>query len=152
MRIAIGSDHAGYALKEAIKSFLPEMGSEVVDCGAGSEASVDYPDFGFAVADAVSMAQCDRGILICKSGIGMSVVANKVLGIRAALCYDVEAARLSRAHNDANVLVMGAAWMDPDRAREMVGVWLETAFEGGRHLKRLEKIMDFERDRSSIKD
>jgi RpiB/LacA/LacB family sugar-phosphate isomerase len=149
MRIGIGSDHAGYALKEAIKSMVPEMGFEVVDYGTGGDASVDYPEFGFAVADAVSGAQCDRGILICKSGIGMSIVANKVLGIRAALCCDVETARLSRAHNDANVLVLGAAWVDPEEARRIIDVWMTTPFEGGRHLRRLERIMNFERDRSS---
>jgi len=149
MRIGIGADHAGYALKEQIKSMLPELGAEVVDYGTGAETSVDYPEFGFAVAEAVTAAHCDRGLLICKSGIGMSIVANKVLGIRAGLCYDAEAARLCRAHNDCNVLVLGAAWVDAGQAREIIRVWLETAFEGGRHLRRLEKIMNFERDRSS---
>ncbi len=149
MRIGIGADHAGYALKEAIKSFLPELDAEVVDYGTGGDRSVDYPEFGFAVADAVVGAQCDRGILVCKSGIGMSIVANKVFGIRAALCYDPEAARLSRAHNDSNVLVLGSAWVDADRAREIVKVWLDTSFEGGRHLRRLEGILDFEREHSS---
>jgi RpiB/LacA/LacB family sugar-phosphate isomerase len=150
VRIGIGADHAGYALKEAIKSFLPDLGAEVVDYGAGSDASVDYPEFGFAVADAVAGAQCDRGILICKSGIGMSIVANKVFGVRAALCYHKEAARFSRAHNDANILVLGSAWVDAENAREIVGIWLETPFEGGRHLRRLEGILNFERDHSSL--
>ena len=149
MRIGVGADHAGYVLKEAIKSFLPDFGVEVVDYGAGGETSVDYPEFGFAVADAVAGAQCDRGILVCKSGIGMSIVANKVYGVRAALCYDAEAASLSRAHNDSNVLVLGSAWVDADGARNIVKVWLETPFEGGRHLRRLEGILNFEREHSS---
>lgn len=149
MRVGIGSDHAGYRLKEAVKAFLPEFGVDAVDYGTGSEASVDYPELGFAVAEAVAAAHCDRGILVCKSGIGMSIVANKVYGIRAALCCDPEAAKLARAHNDANVLVLGAGWVDEARAREIIKAWLETRFEGGRHLRRLEKIMDFERERTS---
>jgi RpiB/LacA/LacB family sugar-phosphate isomerase len=149
MRIGIGSDHAGYALKEAVKAFLPDLGAEVVDYGTGGESSVDYPDFAFAVADAVGSAHCDRGILVCKTGIGMSIAANKILGIRAALCHNAEAARLSRAHNDANVLVLGAQWVNEGEAREIVKAWLTTAFEGGRHLRRVEKIMNFERERSS---
>ena len=145
MRIGIGSDHAGYALKEAIKSLAPDMGYEVVDYGTGGDASVDYPEFGFAVADAVSGAQCDRGILICHSGIGMSIVANKVLGIRAALCCDVEAARLSRAHNDANVLTLGGLLIGDSLARQIVDTCLTTAFGGDRHARRVNKIMAIEK-------
>ena len=149
MRIGIGSDHAGYALKESVKAILPDLDCEVVDYGTGGTESVDYPDFAFAVAEAVGGAHCDRGILICKSGIGMSIAANKILGIRAALCLTPEAAALSRAHNDANILVLGAAWTDADGARDIVSAWVRTPFEGGRHHRRVEKIRTYERETSS---
>ncbi|CAM3374983.1 ribose 5-phosphate isomerase B [Hydrogenibacillus schlegelii] len=144
MRVAIGADHGGVELKEVLKAFIAgELGHAVDDvgclsCGAG--ASVDYPDFAFPVADRVARGVADRGILICGTGIGMMIAANKVPGIRAALAHDLYSARMSRAHNDANVLTLGGRIIGPELAREIVRVWLATPFEGGRHARRLEKI------------
>ena len=140
MRIAIGSDHAGFPLKRVLIQFLEEQGLAYQDFGATSEASVDYPDYGRAVARAVAQGQFDRGILICGTGIGMSIVANKVRGIRAALCHEPYSARMSRLHNNANVLVLGGRIIGPEMAREVTRVFLETEFEGGRHQRRVEKI------------
>jgi ribose 5-phosphate isomerase B len=144
MKIVIGSDHAGFPLKEALKKAI----SGITDIGTGSADSVDYPDFGARVARAVSSGEYDRGILICGSGIGMSIVANKFPGIRAALCTDTEAARLSRMHNDANVLVLAGRRTDPETAVAITRVWLDTPFEGGRHERRLEKIRNIEKEKS----
>ena len=144
MRIAIGSDHAGYRLKETIKSSLLDSGHAVEDAGTGSEASVDYPDFAAAVARRVVSGAVDRGILICGTGIGMAMAANKVDGARAASVGDLESARLSREHNDANILTLGARITQPDLALAIVRVFLETPFLGGRHQRRVDKIMALE--------
>lgn len=148
MKIAIGSDHAGFHLKERLKGHLGRRGIEVTDFGAGGTASVDYPDFAFAVACAVSAGEYDRGVLVCSTGIGMCVAANKVKGIRAALGYDADAAVQSRAHVDCNVLVFGQNHTDADTAAVITDRWLETPFEGGRHDRRVKKITAFEQDRS----
>jgi len=142
MKIIIGSDHAGFALKEALKGII----AGVTDIGTDSDASVDYPDFGAQVARAVSTGECDRGILVCGSGVGMSIVANKFPGVRAALCTDTETARLSRMHNDANVLVLAGRRTDTDTAVAIVEIWLSTPFEGGRHEQRLDKIRKIEKE------
>jgi ribose 5-phosphate isomerase B len=139
-KIFIGADHAGFALKEAIKPLLAEMGFEVTDAGTDCERSVDYPDFAACVAEAVATGVYPRGILICGSGVGMSIVANRFPGIRAAICLDEETARLSRMHNDANILVLAGRRTDTATARGIVRVWLTTPFEGGRHQARLDKI------------
>ena len=142
VKIIIGSDHAGFDLKETLKGALRDM----TDIGTDSADSVDYPDFGARVARAVSSGEYERGILICGSGVGMSIVANKVPGIRAALCTDIETARLSRMHNDANVLVLAGRRTDPKEAVAIVTVWLDTPFEGGRHARRLDKIRNIEEE------
>ncbi|BAS28926.1 ribose 5-phosphate isomerase B [Limnochorda pilosa] len=147
MQVAVGSDHAGYPLKEAVVGLLKEMGLSYRDFGTTSEASVDYPDFGRAVAEAVARGEYERGIVICGTGIGMSIVANKVPGVRAALCHEPYSARMSRLHNDANVLAMGGRIVGPALAREVARAFLETDFEGGRHQRRLEKIAALERER-----
>jgi ribose 5-phosphate isomerase B len=146
MRIAIGADHAGFALKEDVKGFLLEQGHEVLDLGTDSEAPVDYPPFCAAAAREVIAGRADRAMLFGGSGQGEQIAANKVHGIRAALCHDLFTARLSRLHNDANVLTMGGRILAPALAREIVRVWLETAFEAGRHVHRLELISQIERD------
>jgi ribose 5-phosphate isomerase B len=145
MKIAIGSDHAGFELKEIISQLLKEMGHEVIDMGTASNSSVDYPDFAETVSKAVSEGSVDRGILICGTGIGMSIVANKFKNVRAALCNDLFTAKMSRLHNDANVLAIGGRIVGKDLAKEIVNIWINTPFEGGRHLKRLEKITLIER-------
>lgn len=145
MQIAIGSDHGGYTLKEEIKGYLENNGYTYKDFGCNSSESCDYPDFGFSVAEAVSGGEFTRGILICKSGLGMSMVANKVKGIRAALCHTSELAEKSRRHNDANILVLGADFTDPLTARLIINTWLNTEFEGGRHQSRIDKITKYEK-------
>ena len=145
MRIAIGSDHAGFAMKQAIVGLLAELGHSYKDFGCFNSNSVDYPDIAQPVAEAVYKKSFDRGILICSTGIGMSIVANKVPGIRAALCHNSETAKLSREHNDANVLTFGARIVDEDTAKEMVKVWLKTDFLGDRHLRRVNKMKDVEK-------
>jgi len=144
MRIGIGSDHAGFHLKERIKGFLIEKGYEVVDFGTHSQDSTHYPLFAKEVSLAVQRGEVDRGILICGTGIGMAITANKFKGVRAALCLNEYMARMSRLHNDANVLCLGGRVLGEDLALSIVLVWLETPFEGGRHLKRLEFIRDIE--------
>jgi ribose 5-phosphate isomerase B len=146
MKIAVGSDHAGLELKEYIKGILPAGEYEVTDVGTHSPESVDYPDFGFEVARRVAAGEADRGILICGTGIGMSIAANKVKGIRAALVYDLYTAAQSRRHNDANVLVLAGRITGKGLAEEIVKTWLSTEFEGGRHLGRLRKIEAFEKN------
>ncbi|MDY0187135.1 MAG: ribose 5-phosphate isomerase B [Syntrophus sp. (in: bacteria)] len=148
--IIIGADHAGFLLKEEIKFFLEENGWIVKDVGTDSETSVDYPDYGAVVAKSVASGLFSRGILVCGSGVGMAIVANKFAGIRAAVCLDTETARLSRLHNDTNILILAGRRTRPEKAREIVAVWLETPFEGGRHRGRLDKIRALEDARSGF--
>ncbi|HEX9973917.1 MAG TPA: ribose 5-phosphate isomerase B [bacterium] len=142
MTIAIASDHAGFELKVKIKTFLEQSGLSVEDFGTFKTESADYPDYGVLAARAVANKKADRGILVCGTGIGMSIVANKIKGIRAALCTSKETAELSRRHNDANVLTLGGRILDHRIALEMVAIWLKTPFEGDRHLCRVKKIHD----------
>ena len=144
MRISVGADHAGFVLKERLKRHLAELGHEVVDEGTNSEDSVDYPDFAVAVARQVAAGQADRGLLVCSSGVGMSIVANKVDGVRAALGTNEEEVRLTREHNDANVLTIGARFTDQHTAERLTEVFLRTAFLGGRHARRVAKIAELE--------
>lgn len=147
MKIALGSDHAGYQLKEQVKEYLAEMGHTSQDFGTfDGETSVDYPDFAITVARAVAGKEFPAGILVCGTGIGMSIVANKVRGIRAALCNDALCASFARSHNDANILVLAQRMVAPGIAREIVRVFFETPFSGGRHARRLEKISRLEED------
>jgi len=146
MKLAIGADHGGYILKKEIVDFLSKIGNiEVTDHGASGPESVDYPDYGRKVSEAVSNGTVDRGILICGTGIGMSIVANRYPQVRAALCHDNFTARMSRLHNDANVLVMGERVIGRGVALDIVKAWLETEFEGSRHQRRLDKIRDIEK-------
>jgi ribose 5-phosphate isomerase B len=145
MRVALGADHAGVELKDALKPVLESLGVDCEDFGTYGTASVDYPDFAAAVARGVSDGRFDRGILVCGSGIGMAITANKVPGIRAAAIGDTTAARLSREHNDLNVLTLGARATPLPEATEIVRTFLATPFEGGRHERRVRKIMDLER-------
>lgn len=142
--IAIGSDHAGFGLKEDVLGLLKGHNIDIVDCGTNSVESVDYPDFGARVSELVSSGEVDRGILICGTGLGMSMVANKYPKVRAALCNDLFSAKMSRMHNDANILVLGGRVIGKDLAAEIVKAWLTTPFEGERHLKRLQKIKNIE--------
>jgi len=144
LKIAIGSDHAGFALKEEIKEILGTLCAEVIDCGTDTPESVDYPDFGEKVSSLVSSGAMERGILICGTGIGMSMVANKFPNVRAALCNELFCARMSRMHNDANILVMGGRIIGKDLAAEIVRIWMTTPFEGARHLARIRKIHKIE--------
>ena len=144
MRIALGSDHAGFPLKERIKNFLIEKGHEVIDFGTTSQDSTHYPLFAKEVSLAVQRGEAERGILVCGTGIGMSITANKFRGVRAALCFNEYMARMSRLHNDANVLCLGDRVLGEELALSIVEVWLETPFEGGRHTKRLELISEIE--------
>ncbi|MFP4158614.1 MAG: ribose 5-phosphate isomerase B [Desulfobacterales bacterium] len=141
--IAIGSDHAGYELKEFIKQQISNLGYEAEDFGTHGTESVDYPDYGMQVARAVDRGEYDRGILICGTGLGMSMVANRLSGVRAALCHDPFSAMMSRKHNDANILVLGGRVIGTELARQIVKTWLETPFEGGRHKARLDKFCEF---------
>jgi ribose 5-phosphate isomerase B len=138
--VALGADHAGFELKDALKRLLDELGVTYQDFGTTSPESVDYPDFAEAVARGVGEQRFDRGILVCGSGIGMSIAANKVAGVRAALVSEVEGARLSRQHNDANIVAIGSRLTSEDRAVEIVRIFLTTEFEAGRHVRRVEKI------------
>lgn len=140
IKIAIGSDHAGVGLKSMIKSQLSRVGITPVDYGTADDSSVDYPDYGRMVSQAVSSGEIERGILICGTGLGMSMVANKFPGVRAALCSDTFTAKMSRLHNDANILVLGERVVDRDKVEAIVKTWLETPFEGGRHERRVAKI------------
>ena len=148
MRVALAADHAGVALKRDVKHLLTDLHAEVEDFGTDSDASVDYPDYAERVARAVAAGKADVGILICGTGIGMAMAANKVAGIRAAPVTDVETARLSREHNDANVLAIGARTTPIDRAMAIVRVFLDTEFAGGRHQRRLDKIAALEQART----
>jgi ribose 5-phosphate isomerase B len=144
VRIAIGSDHAAFELKEHITEALRDLGHNVDDVGTKAEASVDYPEFGIKVAELVAGGAVDRGILLCGTGIGMSVVANKVKGVRAALVHEPYGAAQSRKHLDANVLVLGGRVIGKGMADEIVKVWLDTPFEGGRHKRRIDQISEWE--------
>lgn len=145
MRIAIASDHAGYRLKENLKDFLKSEGHDVRDLGTDSEEPVDYPDFVAAAARAVANGEAERAVVLGGSGQGEQITANKVVGIRAALCNEVYTARMSRAHNDANVAAMGGRIVAPELAREILAVWLSTPFDGGRHVARIRRIEEIER-------
>ena len=138
MKVAIGCDHGGLDLKDTVKSVLIELGHEIDDQGCNSSESVDYPNFANAVSSLVKDGNCERGILICGTGIGMSMVANRIPGIRAALCHEMFSARMSREHNDANILCLGARVIGPGLATETVRTWMTTDFAGGRHQRRIE--------------
>ncbi|HYH27332.1 MAG TPA: ribose 5-phosphate isomerase B [Actinomycetota bacterium] len=148
MRVAIGSDHAGFALKKELAAHLQELGHEVEDVGTGSEEPVDYPPICADVGRAVREGRAERGVVLGGSGQGEQIAANKVRGVRAALCNDLYTARMSRAHNDANVLAIGARIVAPALAKEILETWLATGFEGDRHLRRLEQIGAIEREES----
>ena len=146
MRVAIGSDHAGFELKEGLAAFLRELGHEVVDVGTHGTESVDYPDYAEALGNALREGRADRGVLVCGSGVGASVAANKLPGIRAALCHDTYSAHQGVEHDDMNVLVMGGRVIGPELARELVKAYLGAAFTGEeRHRRRLEKVHALER-------
>jgi len=138
--IAIASDHAGYDLKESVKSYLDNLGYEVLDFGTNSKESVDYPDYANELCKSIDDGRCSIGILICHSGIGMSIAANRHKKIRAALCYNPELVRLTRQHNDSNVLVLGSGYVSEELAFKMIDTFLNTEFEGGRHQSRIDKI------------
>ncbi len=140
MKIAIASDHAGFDYKQRIRASLTEAGHEVVDFGTDSAESCDYPLFIRPAAEAVADGACDRGIVLGGSGNGEAIVANRVRGVRCALCWDAESARLGRAHNDANVISIGQRMVSPETALEIVRIWLDTPFEGGRHARRIAQI------------
>ena len=143
--VALGADHGGYAMKEDLKGYLGDLGYEIIDCGTGSTASVDYPDFAYAVAQLVSEGRAWRGIMVDGAGIGSCMAANKVPGVRAAMCYDHATAVNSREHNDANVLTLGGVLLGTNLARQIVKTWLETDFGGDRHARRVNKIMAIEK-------
>ena len=140
MKIAMGSDHGGYLLKEHVKKYLTDKGHEIVDVGCHSLDSCDYPQFGAAAARAVADGSCERGIVICTSGIGISISANKIKGIRCALCSEPLSAEMTRRHNNANMLAMGAGMIGPNMAERLVDTFLTTEFEGGRHQRRVDLI------------
>jgi ribose 5-phosphate isomerase B len=144
MKIAIGSDHRGFEVKRRLAAVLAGLGHEVLDLGPQGRESVDYPDFAFQVALAVGEGRAERGILVCGTGIGMCIAANKVRGVRAAPCHDSITAEMSRRHNDANVLCLSADLLGEELIERMVRIWLETPFESGRHARRVEKITKFE--------
>lgn len=143
MKIAVASDHGGYQLKEAVKKLLQERGIEILDLGTNSEESVDYPEYGHACGEAVASGKADRGIVCCGTGIGISIAANKVKGIRCALCTDVNMAEMTRRHNDANILAMGGRTTDTELALKITAAWLDTEFEGGRHQRRVDMLNNY---------
>ena len=140
MRVAVASDHGGYKLKEKVKEYLESRDIDVIDLGTNSEDSVDYPEYGRACAKAVAGGEADRGIVCCGTGIGISIAANKVNGIRCGLCTNVEMAKLTRQHNDANMLAMGGRIIDDETAMAITEAFIDTEFEGGRHQRRIDKI------------
>ncbi len=144
MKISIGCDHGAYALKEHLKDCLTRQGHEVVDCGTDSADSCDYPIFAKAAAQQVASGACERGIVLCTTGIGVSMCANKVRGVRCALCHDPLSAEMTRRHNDANMLAMGAGIVGRNMAERIVEVFLSTEFEGGRHQRRVNEMMELE--------
>lgn len=144
MKIAIGSDHGGYYLKEEVKEHLKKTGCEIIDCGTDSCESVDYPSFGIAVGQAINDKKAELGIVVCGTGIGISIAANKIKGIRAALCVNCYMARMAREHNNANVLALGARVIGSGLALDIVDEFLKSSFEGGRHAKRVDMITEIE--------
>ncbi|MDO4568044.1 MAG: ribose 5-phosphate isomerase B [Clostridia bacterium] len=144
MRIALGADHAGYELKRLLRGFIADMGHEVTDMGCYDAQRVDYPDIGIALGSAVANGECDLGVLVCGTGIGMSIAANKVRGVRCALCGDAVSARFAREHNDANILALGARIIGDETAKAIVAAWLGAEFGGGRHAHRLDIIAQYE--------
>ena len=143
--IVIGSDHGGLSLKTALKNYLTRRGIQVADAGTDNDVSVDYPMFGLRVAETIANGSVERGILVCGTGIGMSITANKIPGIRAALVTDVFMARMAKEHNNANILVLGGRVLDEQKACDLVGAWLDASFEGGRHQGRLDLISEIEK-------
>jgi len=146
MTVGIGADHAGFEYKEKIRQILSDLGVGVIDYGTNGKDSVDYPDFALRVARAVANGDVDRGIAICWTGNGMTIAANKVPGIRATLCLNKDMAYMARLHNNSNVLTIGQKYVEENKLREIVKTWLETEFEGGRHVARLEKITEAEKE------
>ena len=144
MKIILGADHGGYELKNSIAEWLKTQGHEIKDIGTFSPDSVDYPDYAKIVGEEVVKGNFDKGILVCGSGVGIAIAANKVKGVRAVLCHDVVMARLSREHNDTNIITMGGRFIAKDLAYEILNVWLNTGFSGGRHARRIEKISSLE--------
>ena len=144
MRIALGCDHGGFVLKSAVAETLSGLGAEVVDLGTFDDSSVDYPTYGLAVAEAVASGQCDAGVLMCGTGIGISIAANKVRGIRAAVVTNTSMAEMTKRHNNANIIALGGRVVTPDEAKEIVKAWFEAPYEGGRHQRRLDMIADIE--------
>lgn len=144
MKISLGCDHGGFELKEIIKQYLEDKGFEIIDAGTYSLDSVDYPDYAKKAAEYVKNKEAEKGIVICTTGIGISIAANKVNGIRCALCTNTYMAKMTRLHNDANMLALGAGIVGKNLALDIVDTWLSTDFEGGRHIKRVEKIMNIE--------
>ena len=142
MKIVMAADHGGYQLKESIKKNLIQAGRNILDAGCDSNDSVDYPDYAEKAISSMLTGDCQRGILICGTGIGMSIVANRHRSIRAAVCFDIDTAKLSREHNNSNILCLGARVLDMDYAMQMVTIWLETEFSGGRHQKRIDKFSE----------
>jgi len=143
MKISVGADHRGFELKEKIKKYLTDLGHQVTDFGTHSTQSVDYPDFGFKVAESVAKEKSDFGITFCWTGNGMNMVANKVKGIRSALCINEDMASLARSHNNANVLALASKFVSEEQAKKILTVWFSTEFEGGRHIPRLDKIKNY---------
>lgn len=152
MKVALGCDHAGFGLKEVIVSYLERAGHELLDEGTYSDESCDYPDYAERVAMRVVSGQAERGVLLCATGIGMAMTANKVPGIRAAVCNDLYTARYSRLHNDANVLTLGARVVGPGLGEEIVSVWMATPFEAGRHTRRLDRMNEVEKHHGRLDD
>lgn len=146
MKVAIGCDHGGIVLKEAVISTLTELGAEIVDMGTYSEASVDYPDYAYKVAKAVASKEVDCGVLMCGTGIGISIAANKVKGIRAAVCTNTYMAEMTKRHNNANIIALGGRVISSDEAKEIVKAWWNATYEGGRHQNRLDKITQIENE------
>lgn len=144
MKVAVGCDHGGYVLKDAVVSTLEQLGAEVVDFGCFGTESVDYPTFGYAVADAVASKKCDVGVVMCGTGIGISIAANKVKGIRCGLCTNAFMAEMTKRHNNANIIALGGRVVAPDEARDIVKAWYTAEFDGGRHQHRLDMIKDIE--------
>jgi ribose 5-phosphate isomerase B len=145
MKISIGADHAGFEMKERVKKHLLSLGHDVSDVGTHSTESTDYPPYAFRVAEAVRDAKAERGVLLCDSGNGIAIAANKVGGIRATICIDVKMAELARRHNDSNVLVLASGFTAPDALVPIVDTWLDTTFDGGRHARRVAQITEYER-------
>ena len=145
-RIVIASDHAGFTLKEKLKSFLIRKNFQVKDLGTYSKERCDYPMFAYCLAKEISKGRYKQGLLVCKTGIGNAIVANRLPGVRAALCYNVKASRLSREHNDSNILVLGSAFVNSGSAKSILNTWLKTQFQGGRHRRRLNQLKKIERE------